>query len=81
MDGLFCLSTLYIIWFAKEYPCPPQKTNKQTNIIPLLIKNLEMFESEIKENSSQSITSPPKEIHPILPTQRRILKILNKKKF
>jgi len=35
MDGLFCLSTLYIIWFAKEYPCPPQKnkqTNKQTNL-------------------------------------------------
>lgn len=39
-----------------------------------------MFESEIKENSFQSITSPPKEIHPILPTQRRILKILQKKK-
>lgn len=39
-----------------------------------------MFESEIKENSFQSITSPPKEIHPILPTQRRILKILPKKK-
>ena len=70
---------IYVLLKKSKGPSQAE-TTLTSNIIPLLIKNLEMFESEIKENSSQSTNSPPKEIHPILPAQRRILKILTLKK-
>ena len=71
---------IYVLLKKSKGPSQAE-TTLTSNIIPLLIKNLEMFESEIKENSSQSTNSPPKEIHPILPAQRRILKILTLKKI
>lgn len=70
---------IYVLLKKSKGPSQAE-TTLTSNIIPLLIKNLEVFESEIKENSSQSTNSLPKEIHPILPAQRKILKILTLKK-